>query len=71
MLIQVPSNTQQFRIFGDCKIFDPTELVFHQDNAPVHKKEAVRKLVAQKQWEMLDWPVYSPDLNHIRNLWAN
>ena len=46
------------------------ELVFQQDNAPVHKSEVVRNFLAQEQWEVLDWPAYSPDLNPIENIWA-
>ena len=46
------------------------DLVFQQDNAPVHKKEVVRKFLAQKQWEVLNWPAYNPDLNPIENIWA-
>ena len=46
------------------------ELVFQQDNTPVHKSEVVLNFLAQKQWEVLDWPVYSPDLNPVENIWA-
>ena len=46
------------------------DLVFQQDNAPVHKSGVVRNILAQKQWEVLDWPAYTPDLNPIGNIWA-
>ena len=46
------------------------DLVFQQDNAPVHKSKVVRNFLAQKQWEVLDWPAYSPDLNPIENIRA-
>ena len=46
------------------------DFAFQQDNAPVHKSEVVRNFLAQKQWEVLDWPAYSPDLNPIENIWA-
>ena len=46
------------------------DLVFQQDNAPVHKSEVVRNFLAQEQWEVLDWPAYSPDLNPIENILA-
>ena len=67
-------NTQQLRIFGDFKAirstFEYTGFGVQQDNAPVHKSEVVRNFLAQEQWEVLDWPAYSPDLNPIENIWA-
>ena len=46
------------------------DLVRQQNNAPVHKSKVVRICLAQKQWEVLDSPAYSPDLNPIENIWA-
>ena len=46
-------KTQQLRIFGDFKQYDRhlniPDLVFQQDNAPVHKSEVVRNFLAQEQ----------------------
>ena len=36
----------------------------------IFKSEVVRNFLAQEQWEVLDWPAYSPDLNPIENIWA-
>ena len=44
-------------------------LVFQQDNAPTHKAPIIRNFFGENEWEVLDWPPYSPDLNIIENLW--
>ena len=45
-------------------------LVFQQDNAPTHKASIIKNFFSENEWEVLDWPPYSPDLNIIENLWA-
>ena len=45
------------------------DLAYEQDNAPAHKSEAVRHFLAQKQWEVHDWPAYSPDQNPNEFIW--
>ena len=44
--------------------------IFQQDNAPVHTAYVVRDWLAEQEFEIMDWPPYSPDLNSIENLWA-
>ena len=44
--------------------------VFLQDNASMHKAHCIQQFSVEKKWEVLEWPVYSPDLNIIWNLWA-
>ena len=45
-------------------------LVFQQDNAPTHKASIIKHFFRENEWEVLDWPPYSPYLNIIENLWA-
>lgn len=40
-----------------------------QDNAPVHTAAPVKRFLASKRIEFIDWPPYSPDLNPIENIW--
>ena len=42
--------------------------VFQQDNAPTHKASIIKNFFRENEWEVLDWPPYSPDLNIIENL---
>ena len=74
MLIKCPATLNSYGYLEILKQYDRhlniPDLVFQQDNAPVHKSEVVRNFLAQEQWEVLDWPAYSPDLNPIENIWA-
>ena len=45
-------------------------LVFQQNNAPVHTASTIKNFSLENEWQVLDWPPYSPDLNIIMNLWA-
>ena len=69
------SNTYQLRIFGDFKAirstFDYNGFGVPERQRPSTQSEVVRNFLAQKQWEVLDWPAYSPDLNPIENIWAS
>jgi len=42
---------------------------FLQDGAPCHKSKKVKDLLAQADFEVMDWPGNSPDLNPIENCW--
>ena len=74
MLIKCPAILNSYGYLEILKQYDRhlniPDLVFQQENAPVHKSEVVRNFLAQKQWEVLDWPAYSPDLNPIENIRA-
>ena len=68
-LIKCPATLNSYGYLEILKQYDRhlniPDLVFQQDNALVHKSEVVRNFLARKQWEVLDWPAYSPDLNPI------
>jgi len=44
-------------------------LVFQQNNAPIHTAQKVTKWFKEKKIETMDWPACSPDLNPIENIW--
>ena len=47
------------------------DVIFQQDNAPVHKSKIISNFFQENKWKVLEWPLYNnPDLNPIENLWA-
>lgn len=45
--------------------------IFMQDNASVHTARNVMEWFGRQNFEVLDWPALSPDLNPIENVWAS
>ena len=41
-----------------------------QDNAPVHVSASTRDWLKNEHMKFIEWPLHSPDLNPIENVWA-
>jgi hypothetical protein len=44
-------------------------VVFQQDNASIHKTDAVKAFFTENNVDVLEWPPQSPDLSPIENIW--
>jgi len=43
-------------------------LIFMQDNAPIHTAKAVALWFRENSINVMEWPLYSPDMNPIEHL---
>ena len=46
-------------------------MTFMQDNASIHTAAKVKKWLEDESIPLIEWPLYSPDLNSIEYLWAH
>lgn len=46
------------------------DAIFQHDNAPMYTAYIIQGLLREMNLDVIDWPLYSPDLNPIENLWA-
>jgi hypothetical protein len=56
----------------DAELSEPwfQEMIFMQDNAPIHKASIVQEWLRNYEINVMEWPPYSPDLSPIEHVWA-